>query len=45
MKAFCLALSLVNARTGEVQVERPCSWVKITLAVLAALVVVTAFNR
>lgn len=28
---------LVNARTGEVQGERPWSWVKITLAVIAAL--------
>jgi ribosomal protein S27E len=27
---------VVNARTGEVQGERPWSWVKITLAVLAA---------
>ncbi len=32
---------LVNARTGEVQGERPFSWVKITLAVLGGLVVVT----
>lgn len=32
---------LVNARTGEVQGERPYSWVKITLAVLGGLVVVT----
>jgi hypothetical protein len=31
---------LVNARTGEVQGERPYSWVKITLAILAALVVI-----
>jgi len=31
---------LVNARTGEVQGERPYSWVKITLAALAALLVV-----
>ena len=30
---------LVNARTGEVQGERPYSWIKITLAVLAALIV------
>ncbi len=30
---------MVNARTGEVQGERPWSWVKITLAVLAALLV------
>jgi DNA-directed RNA polymerase subunit RPC12/RpoP len=33
---------LVNARTGEVQGERPWSWVKITLAVLGALAVVGA---
>jgi ribosomal protein S27E len=31
---------LVNAQTGEVQGERPWSWIKITLAVLAALIVV-----
>ncbi len=31
---------LVNARTGEVQGERPWSWIKITLAVLAALAVI-----
>jgi len=31
---------VVNARTGEVQGERPWSWVKITLAVLAGLAVV-----
>jgi len=30
---------LVNARTGEVQGERPYSWVKITLLVLSILVV------
>jgi DNA-directed RNA polymerase subunit RPC12/RpoP len=30
---------LVNARTGEVQGERPYSWIKITLAVVAGLVV------
>ena len=30
---------LVNARTGEVQGERPWSWVKIALAVLVALLV------
>ncbi|MGI0116532.1 hypothetical protein [Zooshikella sp. RANM57] len=30
---------LVNARTGEVQGERPYSWVKITLAVLAVIAV------
>jgi len=29
---------LVNARTGEVQGERPWSWIKIALAVLGALV-------
>ena len=33
---------LVNARTGEVQGERPWSWVKITLAVLAAAIVIGA---
>ena len=31
---------LVNARTGEVQGERPWSWIKITLAVLAGLALV-----
>jgi hypothetical protein len=31
---------LVNARTGAVTGERPWSWVKITLAVLAALIVI-----
>ena len=31
---------LVNARTGEVQGERPYSWVKITLAVLAAVAII-----
>ncbi len=31
---------VVNAVTGEVQGERPWSWIKITLAVLAALVVI-----
>ena len=31
---------LVNARTGEVQGERPYSWIKITLAVIAGLIVV-----
>jgi predicted RNA-binding Zn-ribbon protein involved in translation (DUF1610 family) len=30
---------LVNARTGEIQGERPWSWVKITLAAIAAAVV------
>lgn len=28
---------MVNARTGEVQGDRPWSWIKITLAILAAL--------
>ncbi len=31
---------LVNGRTGEVQGQRPYSWVKITLASIAALVVI-----
>lgn len=31
---------LVNARTGEVQGERPWSWIKITLASVAVLVVI-----
>ena len=31
---------LVNARTGEVQGNRPWSWWKISLAVLAGLLVV-----
>ena len=31
---------LVNARTGEVQGERPYSWIKITLAVIAGLILV-----
>ncbi len=31
---------LVNARTGEVQGERPWSWIKITLAVLGAAAVI-----
>ena len=31
---------LVNARTGEVQGERPYSWVKILLAILTALLVI-----
>jgi predicted RNA-binding Zn-ribbon protein involved in translation (DUF1610 family) len=30
---------LVNARTGEVQGERPYSWIKITLAVLAVIAI------
>lgn len=33
---------IVNARTGEVQGERPWSWVKITLTVLATIVAVWA---
>ena len=33
---------LVNARTGEVQGERPWSWIKILLAVLAAAAVIAA---
>lgn len=32
---------LVNARTGEVQGERPWSWVKISLAVTAGIIVVS----
>ncbi len=32
---------LVNARTGEIQGERPWSWVKITLAVIAAVLLVS----
>lgn len=31
---------LVNARTGDVRGERPYSWIKITLAVVAALIVI-----
>lgn len=33
---------LVNARTGEVQGERPWSWIKITAAALASLIVIAA---
>ena len=33
---------LVNARTGEVQGERPYSWIKITLAVLAVIAFIVA---
>jgi uncharacterized CHY-type Zn-finger protein len=33
---------MINARTGEVQGERPYSWIKITLAVLLALAVIAA---
>lgn len=36
---------LVNARTGEVQGQRPWSWVKITLAVLAVAAVALALYR
>lgn len=35
---------IVNARTGEVRGERPWSWIKITLAVLAAAAVVYILN-
>src|SRR5713101_1664932 len=31
---------LVNARTGEVQGERPWSWIKIALAAVAAVIVI-----
>ena len=31
---------LVNARTGEVTGERPWSWVKITLAILLAILII-----
>ena len=34
---------LVNARTGEVQGERPWSWIKIALAVLAGLVLLALY--
>ena len=30
---------MINARTGEVQGDRPYSWIKITLAVLAVVAV------
>ena len=33
---------VVNARTGELQGERPYSWIKITLAVLGAIAAVAA---
>jgi hypothetical protein len=33
---------LVNGRTGKVRGDRPYSWVKITLTVLAALIVIAA---
>lgn len=32
---------LVNARTGEVQGERPYSWIKITFAALLALIIIS----
>ena len=39
---------VVNAQTGEVQGERPFSWIKISLAVIAAAAaiggIVLAFN-
>ncbi len=34
---------LINARTGEVQGERPYSWIKITLAVLAVVAAIFAY--
>lgn len=30
---------MINGRTGEVQGERPYSWIKITLAILLAIAV------
>jgi hypothetical protein len=36
---------LVNGRTGEVQGERPWSWVKILLAVIAALLALLVLSR
>lgn len=33
---------IVNARTGEVQGERPWSWIKITLAILLAIILLAA---
>jgi predicted RNA-binding Zn-ribbon protein involved in translation (DUF1610 family) len=35
---------LVNARTGEIQGERPYSWVKITLAVLLGIILIVLFG-
>ena len=32
---------MVNGRTGEVQGERPYSWIKITFAVLLAIAVIS----
>ena len=34
---------LINSRTGEVQGERPWSWVKIVLLVMAVLLLIIAF--
>lgn len=34
---------MINARTGEVQGERPYSWIKIMLAILAVLLLIFAF--
>jgi LSD1 subclass zinc finger protein len=34
---------MINGRTGEVQGERPWSWIKITLAILGVSAVITAF--
>jgi hypothetical protein len=31
---------MINARTGEVSGERPWSWIKITLAILAAAAII-----
>ena len=31
---------MINARTGEVQGERPWSWIKITLAILLVIGVI-----
>jgi len=31
---------MINARTGEVQGERPYSWIKITLAVLVGIAII-----
>jgi predicted RNA-binding Zn-ribbon protein involved in translation (DUF1610 family) len=36
---------LVNARTGEVQGERPWSWIKITLAVIAAVILLGVLDH
>jgi LSD1 subclass zinc finger protein len=33
---------MINARTGEVQGERPWSWIKVTLAILALIAVIVA---